>query len=297
MHEGAVMKSLYCFLTSWLLFNVVASAQIPNGGFERWTGGDPEGWLTTNVPGIVNSVTQSSTAHSGSSAARGEVVLVSNKPYGPLLQSGDDGDGFPVSQRYAALTGYHIFRPVGGDRFVVGVVMSRNSTGIGGGYFIDSTAKSSYTQFTVPIQYVNPGTPDTCIVTILISGPQGSDYHVGSMMLVDDLAFGTTTAVDENTGITPTQFSLQQNYPNPFNPSTTITYQIPTSSFISLKVYNVLGNEITTLVNEEKKSGSYKLTWDAGGITSGVYFYRLHARPTDGHSAQFVETRKLLLLR
>jgi hypothetical protein len=85
-------------------------------------------------------------------------------------------------------------------------------------------------------------------------------------------------------------FYLSQNYPNPFNPSTTITYQIPELSFVTLKVYDVLGNEIATLVNEEKPAGRYEVEFDGTGLPSGIYFYRLQAN-------DFVNTNKMILLK
>ena len=88
----------------------------------------------------------------------------------------------------------------------------------------------------------------------------------------------------------PTLFALYQSYPNPFNPITTINYQIPQLSFVSLKIYDVLGNEIATLVNEEKYAGSYEVEFDGANITSGIYFYQLTA-------GSFVETKKMVLLR
>jgi len=104
--------------------------------------------------------------------------------------------------------------------------------------------------------------------------------------------------------IVPDDFYLSQNYPNPFNPSTIIKYQIPELSFVTLKVYDVLGNEIVTLVNEEKPIGSYKVEFDASTLQSGIYFYRLQAVPTlptgqaGGRQAgDFVETKKMVLLR
>lgn len=87
---------------------------------------------------------------------------------------------------------------------------------------------------------------------------------------------------------TPINFKLHQNFPNPFNPSTVIRYHIPVSSNVNLKVYNLLGQEVATLVNEQLKPGSYKTTWVATGFPSGVYFYRLFA-------GELVETKKLIL--
>ena len=88
----------------------------------------------------------------------------------------------------------------------------------------------------------------------------------------------------------PSYYSLHQNYPNPFNPITTIKYQIPELSFVTLKVYDVLGNEILTLVNEEKPIGTYEITWYVGNLPSGVYFYQLKA-------GSFIETKKMVLLK
>lgn len=89
---------------------------------------------------------------------------------------------------------------------------------------------------------------------------------------------------------------LQQNYPNPFNPKTTIKYQIPELSFVIIKVFDVLGNEIVTLVDEENPTGSYEVEFDAMGLPSGIYFYRLQVVPTGRQAGSFVETKKMILL-
>ena len=88
----------------------------------------------------------------------------------------------------------------------------------------------------------------------------------------------------------PTEFVLSQNFPNPFNPSTRIQYQVSSNSHVSLKVYDVLGNEVASLVNEEKEAGRYEVEFDAEKLSSGVYFYQLKA-------GNFIATRKMLLLK
>ena len=88
----------------------------------------------------------------------------------------------------------------------------------------------------------------------------------------------------------PIEFSLEQNYPNPFNPATSIQYTISSKQNVQLLVYNVLGKEIATLVNEEKPAGNYKVNFDASKLSSGVYFYQLQA-------GSFVETKKMILIR
>jgi hypothetical protein len=87
-----------------------------------------------------------------------------------------------------------------------------------------------------------------------------------------------------------TVFSLNQNYPNPFNPATTISFTLPSKSFVSLKVFDLLGREVATLVNEQKSAGTYTQKWNAANVSSGIYFYRLQAD-------KFTETKKLLLLK
>jgi hypothetical protein len=111
-------------------------------------------------------------------------------------------------------------------------------------------------------------------------------------------ANGLVTGVADQSALLPTEFRLEQNYPNPFNPSTVIRYSIPGSAGrdairsynVTLKIFNTLGQEIATLVDEQKQPGSYEAVWNAEGVPSGVYFYRLS-------SDSFQETKKLLLIR
>ena len=98
------------------------------------------------------------------------------------------------------------------------------------------------------------------------------------------------TGVKYEGGNTPSRFALMQNYPNPFNPATTINYSIPKTSFVTIKVYDVLGKEITTLVNNEKLAGRYYINFNSSKLTSGVYFYRMQA-------GSFIETKKLIVLK
>lgn len=98
-----------------------------------------------------------------------------------------------------------------------------------------------------------------------------------------------TIGVNNQSGI-PSEFRLFQNYPNPFNPATIIDYELPTTNFVSLKIYGILGNEVITLVNEKKNSGSYKVEFNGTNLPSGVYYYKLE-------SENFVETKKMILLK
>ena len=108
------------------------------------------------------------------------------------------------------------------------------------------------------------------------------------------------TGVAEEVLLAPTRFSLAQNFPNPFNPGTTITYELPRASEVRLSVYDILGREVSVLVNGRVDAGSHRARFDGSGLASGVYMYRLEARSLDPASDGknvFTQSRKLLLLR
>ena len=88
----------------------------------------------------------------------------------------------------------------------------------------------------------------------------------------------------------PGQYSLKQNYPNPFNPSTTIEFALPGAGFVTLTVHNLIGQEVATIVSGERAAGTFTATWDASGLPSGVYFYRLTA-------GEYIQTKKMVLLQ
>jgi beta-glucosidase len=124
----------------------------------------------------------------------------------------------------------------------------------------------------------------------LSEGPQFIRmYALDGGFRLNWMQFSLSTGVEEHASA-PQRFQLFPNYPNPFNPSTTIKYQIPQTSLVTLKVFDILGREIAFLVNEEKSVGTYNIQWDASTRSSGVYFYRLHA-------GSFIETKKMILLK
>ncbi|MBT8380647.1 MAG: T9SS type A sorting domain-containing protein [Ignavibacteria bacterium] len=122
----------------------------------------------------------------------------------------------------------------------------------------------------------------------ILSGINSSRLYYRLKQLDFDGSFEYSKIVEAV--VAPIDFALSQNYPNPFNPVTIINYQLPAKIFVSLKIYDVLGNEIAALVNEEKPPGKYEVEFDATNLTSGTYFYKLQA-------GNFVETKKMILLR
>jgi len=98
------------------------------------------------------------------------------------------------------------------------------------------------------------------------------------------------TDVENTTETLPTAYTLDQNFPNPFNPSTKINFSLPVEGFVTLDVYNSIGQKVATLVNETKTAGTYAVNFDASGLTSGIYFYKIN-------SGSFSETKKMILLK
>jgi hypothetical protein len=121
------------------------------------------------------------------------------------------------------------------------------------------------------------------ITTLTIAG-FGSDIFIAKL--------GPVFTGIENEISLPLSFNLHQNYPNPFNPSTTIQFALPQAEFVTLKIYNVLGEEVATLLSASLLSGSYKYEWDASHLASGVYLYRLET-----NNSVETETRKMMLMK
>ena len=132
--------------------------------------------------------------------------------------------------------------------------------------------------------------PDNSVNTIAIDG--NGNIWIGTGFGLAVYKEGGVVSVEENQirEIVPNEYLLYQNFPNPFNPTTTIKYSIPKLSFVTIKIYDVLGSEVATLLNEERPAGTYELNWNANNISSGVYFYTLQA-------GDFVETKKMILLK
>ncbi len=306
------MKSKCLFLetVSLLLFgSTLALSQIPNPGFEDWnTGGDTlVGWWTNNIPPLYSTISKSTTAHSGSSAVRGEVIQFYTQTIQPALQTGNQAGGFPFSQRPASITGYYQFYPAAssGDRFGVNVGLYKggvNGTAVAIAAIAPSTAVSSYTQFNATFNYLTADTTDPCVIQFQIVGPgTGAQAKptVGSYFLLDDLAFVGTTKVADRSSSVPSVFRLDQNYPNPFNPSTNISFTVPASGRAKLTVYNLMGQEVTTLFEGSVNTGRlYRLTFNGSPYSSGIYFSKLQFVPdgTYGAGAQLL-MRKMVLIK
>jgi len=152
---------------------------------------------------------------------------------------------------------------------------------VGRGIFRSSDNSATWTE-------VNDGFPPNVTVNALQTYGQYLFAATGQGVWRRRLS-ELVTSVQQSTGA-PNRFTLEQNYPNPFNPATRIPFSVQGSGFTSLKVYDILGREVRTLVNEYLQPGSYEVTFDASGLASGVYLYRLQA-------GEFTQTKHMLLMR
>lgn len=282
------LLSIKLFLTA-LLFASNISAQIPNEGFEQWSGSNPVNWVSGNVEGFTF-VTPSGNPLSGQYAARLETKSIMGNLVPAVLSAGSDGEGFPVSQRHGQLSFYYKFsKTVSTAYLFVSVGFKKGEDGIGAGVLAINTPADNYTPVTIPVTYINEEIPDLGVILIQVTDQNLSPAASGSYAEIDDLSFSILTDVnDESAGVN--DFSLEQNFPNPFNPSTRINYQIAKDNFVTLKVYDIIGNELAALVNNQQPAGKYSVDFNSANLPSGVYLYRLQA-------GNYIQTRKMTLIK
>ena len=172
---------------------------------------------------------------------------------------------------------------------------------------ITQTVNPNPAFFTMPVQIkVNFASGDTLVTLFndaqsqdfqfdIIENPTSIDFDPGKWILK---TLQSLTEVEDI--YQPIKYSLEQNYPNPFNPKTVISYQLPVSGNVSLRIYDVLGNEVAILIDGYNEAGKHKVDFDATGLNSGVYFYKSlvsDLQGKDGKVGEFVETKKMILLK
>lgn len=259
----ALFLPVFCFMSQ-------VNAQIPNGGFETWIGDDPDNWVTSNASPYI-SVFQSTNAHSGTYSARGEVINVVSTNVSPALQCGPGGVGIPVSQRYSALQLYYIFNPIGGDKFGVDVVFYKSGNPIAVGAVLLPVSVSAYTQLTVPVNYTTSDTPDVVIITILIDGPNSTDYHLGTIMFVDDFSFTAPSGIDQANSL----FSIGESFPNPCNEFMEIPVKVNNAGMVQVKIYDAFGREVKNSEHDFFASGEFRIPVSVSDLEGGFYFFTI----------------------
>jgi len=224
-------------------------------------------------------------------------------------------DGTSLPNFPIALNGSIISSPVFADFDNDGTIEIVVGTELGHMYVLHSDG-SNYRNFPAEFDSHQDGSPaisdidnDGDLEIIVGTGTglnaidvQGNKYEDGlwQTYLYNNRRTGTynyvqgASAIDEETAII-TEFELKQNYPNPFNPSTVITYRLPSAGMVKVQVYNILGQEINTLLNKEQNAGLHTVTFNAAGLASGIYIYKLQYRLESGAVKSL--QRKMLLMR
>lgn len=222
-----------------------------------------------------------------------------------LLVGGNDGFGFPPRA-------YYMKKTTGG--WSAPELANPGHSGWGGGLFIDrygiahiTSLETSGNFYTGNLYYATNKSgswSSTPVITdgatyngIMVVGVDGRGYLLGTtgtststQEIIAIRSSGIVTSMREKGRTPAATFRLEQNYPNPFNPTTTIEFSLPKSEYVTVEVYNLLGQKVETLVSGLQPAGTYTLRFDASNLPSGVYFYRLSA-------GQFAQTRKMILVR
>ncbi len=265
---------LYQFLLVLVAISAPLYAQIPNSGFEQWDQGEPIDWITSNE-WFLNTVSQTASSHSGLSALKLQTLSMNEFLIPAIISAGPDGRGFPVSQRHEQLSFYYKFNKTTSTAYLyIAIGFKKNGETIGAEFITITEASDDFVALNIPITYLSNEVPDSAVLVMQVADQVSDTSASGSYAVIDDISFNVISDVDED-DVMLSDFNLAQNYPNPFNPGIKISWQSPVSGHQTLKVYDIIGNEVAILVDEYKPAGIYEVDFNASKLSSGVYLYQL----------------------
>ena len=266
-----ITLSLIAFV---LLTTLNLSAQVPNGGFENWTTGNPDNWFCTNVATLVVPVTQATPPYSGTYGVRGEVVLYTGSPYSPLLSSVDMSfNGFAISQSYANFSFYYKMNITGTAVFEVHATFYDASGGwvADGGQFLTAATVNTYTLATFPLIYGSANAPVECIIIFAIHDTVATDPPVGNYFIVDDVTLSGVAGIEDQT----TGNYFASAFPNPAKDVVSITLENAISGNAEIVVYDLLGNVVKKLSAAMKSGARFEQKFSAAELSAGIYPVRI----------------------
>ena len=259
------MKTKIFTLALALFFTAMLNAQnVPNGGFEAWTDGEPDEWTTSNV-GPITTISQSIINHSGSYAVKGQTDT--DETIVPILESGYDNSGFPVSEKYEQLSFWYQYVEQGSDMMLVTVTIAdEDYSTLGHASLEIEDATEGYTLAILPIEYDGVGTPAVAIVSFSLYDATGGDPpDKETYFLIDDVELSTVTGIEDQ--VLGEKIRV---FPNPTTDHFKIS--IPEDdNYNELEVINQLGQKMySQKLSNTDKIISVDHNWEAG-----VYFIRL----------------------
>jgi hypothetical protein len=247
-----------------MLCAVHLAAQIPNGGFEDWTSGNPDYWLTNNAPGFAVPLTQETPSHSGTYAIRGEVVNSPGGAIAPLLAANDSfGNGFPITQAHGSLSFYYKLNTTNTAMIVSIGISDTGGVPIGaGGLVLDGTV-SSFTSITIPIYYINTDNAAHAYITVMLADTQSGTPNVGDYFVMDDVTF---------TGFVGVPMSIASRarvYPNPASETVTVAVEGGGTGDALLLLYDIDGRFLRSMAAEVP--GKFEWQLPVADLPQGIY--------------------------
>ena len=265
---------LIVYFFSCIVSVVNAQNPVPNPGFEAWTAGDPDLWLTNNIPTLATFITQVSPGYSSAYAAQGEVMNIAATNLPPSLTSSDNmGNGFPVSQAYGTLSFYYKLNSVGGDALFATVIVSdATGAGIGTGIAVVSNPTNTFTLLNVPIAY-SATNAATCIIQFQVADTASAGANLNSYFIVDDVILSGSVGIAEINKTPELSMTLQ---PNPAYSEVSLYYSVAVTGDAELSVVDIAGKEVMNKKLNEVTLGMHTIVLDISSLKEGFYLCQLH---------------------
>ncbi len=263
-------KLLLSFLAAGI--TLYLNAQIPNPDFETWPGTDPAGWVTSNNnAGSVINVTQSVSAHAGSSAVRMDSWTYMGFQFASAIGSPDVGSFFPYVGQPTCLTGWYISNFVATDNAQLLVDLRQGGSSIAAGGITLNNNTTVYQQFFIPIVYGTVTNSDSAAIAFTVRDSMGPAFsHAGTYMIIDDIQFTNCSA-----GIETENTAIKNLYPNPATEQITFEYLVGSTGRITVELLDLNGKLLSNCYTGDQTPGIYKLNVPVATLAKGSYLIRL----------------------
>ncbi len=282
-------KNLLFIYFACVVSATYAQNPVPNPSFESWTSGEPDSWLTNNIPGSAIFVTQVSPGNTGSSAARGDVMTIT--PPGlvlsPYLASTDNSaNGFPVNKAYGTLSCYYKFNSAGGDMLQIAVAMEDAAgNGVGAGSVVISNSTANFTLVNIPIIYIDTANVAKCTIVFSIADGTGNS-HMNSYYIVDDVSLSGSVGINELSNSNIQSMSVM---PNPASTQISVSYSLSQVNDAELSLTDMTGRKVQTMNLNNLSSGKHSIQMDVSSLKEGLYLCRLTT--ADASMVRFLQVK------